>query len=553
MKTTQYLILIQFIILGLVYSNCQGRKLSETLSLSECSDSFVKVGTIRWDAWVGERWSAGLEVERILSGIPQSNPDAAAVTDYHFRVPWFGTILPDNKVLARYTDLQTVEREIRYAKAAGIDYWATVWYGDHNSTTGSLHRNLWTKSLQRNSLQWCHVFDGNFRGAVGDWTTPKQKKLVSDIVAIDFKSDAYVKTNTGRPVFYIHDAQENWNVCVNMLYTECALQGVPEPFVIIGTFQTNTDNINHIVDACRASGISSYVVAGKDNITYASNAEMERSRWSLWNSCNGVAIPTVTAGWDNRPRYYCGCPWYANIEDLRNSWIQYPTPVELQKQVVDAIEFTQANSKATDFKSVLIYAWNEYDEGGFIAPTLFELQDKANNYRPVKLDAINRAIQSFRVTYSDIEGHMASNEIRQLASSHVFSGISNDKFCPDQIINVNEYTAWLVRTFGLYADVSNVSIDIRDSFARDITIAKALGILNGQDEHRQGMAFPITDKEVISLTANVMELLKISESDADAHRIFNSIPGSRMTRAKATVMLSRCLELPFKHYQGQTN
>ena len=25
------------------------------------------VGAIRWDAWVGERWSAGLEIERILS------------------------------------------------------------------------------------------------------------------------------------------------------------------------------------------------------------------------------------------------------------------------------------------------------------------------------------------------------------------------------------------------------------------------------------------------------------------------------------------------------
>jgi hypothetical protein len=477
-----------------------------------------------------------LEVERILSGIPLSNPDAAAVSDYHYRVPWFGRILPDNKVLARHTDIQTVEREIRFAKAAGIDYWATVWYGDHDNTTGSLHRNLWIKSLQRNSLQWCHFFDGNFFGAVGDGTTPEQKKLISDMVTLDFKSDAYVKTNTGRPVFYIHDAHEYGAVAINALFTECASQGVQDPFVIIGTFQTNTNNINQLVAALRASGISSYAIGGSNNIAFAGNAEVERSRWSLWNSCNGVAIPIVTTGWDNRPRYYSGCSWYDNSEALRDSWIQYPALAELQKHVADAIEFTQENAKATDFKSIILYAWNEYDEGGFIAPTLFQLRD---NGRPVKLDAINRAIQSFRVAYSDIEGHVAADEIRQLASSFVFSGISNDKFFPDQIVEMNEYTAWLVRTFGLCADVGNLSIE-QDPFARDIAIAQALGILNGQ---AQGS---ITDKEVITLTANVMKLLKMSESDDDALRIFNSIPEPRMTRAKAAVMLSRCLELPFK-------
>ena len=536
MKTQKYLILCLAMIIGL--ASCKFRD-EKAPPAQDCSSLFVKVGAIRWDAWVGDRWSAGLEVERILSGIPQSNPDAAAVTDYHFRVPWFGSILPDNRVLARHTDLLTVEREIRFAKAAGIDYWATVWYGNQEDTLRSLHRNLWTKSLQRNSLQWCHVFDGNFRGAVGDWTTPEQKKLISDMVTMDFKSEAYLKTTTGRPVFYIHDAQEHYNVCVNALYAECASQGVPDPFVIIGTFQTNTDIINQVVAACRASGISSYVVAGNNDLAYAGNAEMERSRWSLWNSCNGVAIPTVTAGWDNRPRYYCGCSWYANIESLHNAWIQYPTLAELQKQVEDAIAFTQSNPKATDFRSIIIYAWNEYDEGGFIAPTLFQLQDEANDGRPVKLDAINRAIQSFRVAYADIEGHVAAGEIRQLASSYVFCGVSDDKFCPEQVVNVNEYTAWLVRTFGLYADVSDMSPG--KTYSREIAIARALGILDGQDTRRQGIARPITEKEVITLTANVMKLLKMSESDADAQRIFKSIPGSRMTRAKAAAMLCRCL------------
>jgi hypothetical protein len=509
----------------------------------ESPQDFVKVGVIRWDAWVGDKWSAGLEVERILSGIPLTDPSAPAIPDYHFRVPWFGSIQPDNKVLARYTDMLTLEREIRYAKAAGIDYWVTVWYGNQNDTGGSLQRNLWVKSLQRNSLQWCHLFDGNFRGAVGNGTTTNQKKIISDIVAIDFKSDMYLKTKSGRPVFYILWADNTYAACINALYAECAAQGVPEPFVVITTDQGNATAINSVIADCRASGISAYVVFGSKDVAYSSFSPTERNRWALWNSCNGVAIPTVTSGWDNRPRYYSGCSWYENIEILRDAWIQYPTAAELQKQTEDAIRFTQENPKAEDFKSILIYAWNEYDEGGYIAPTLFQLQDEANNHRPVKLDAVNKAIQTARVSYTDIGSHAAVGDIRQLASSYVFSGVPNDKFSPDEIVNVNEYTAWLVRTFGLYADV-NVSTETK--FLREIAIARILGILQGQESNRQGAPLPITDQEVVTLTANVMKLLNMSDSDADAQGIFNSISESRMTRAKAATMLVRCLELPFK-------
>ena len=56
-----------------------------------------------------------------------------------------------------------------------------------------------------------------------------------------------------------------------------------------------------------------------------------------------------------------------------------------------------------------------------IAPTLFQLRDEG---RPVRLDAINRTVQSFRVKYTDIQRHVAVNEICQLASSYAFSGVS---------------------------------------------------------------------------------------------------------------------------------
>ena len=517
----------------------------------------VKVGVIRWDCYVGDKHSVGLECERILSGIPLTNQTAAAITNFHFRVPWFGKILPDNKVEARNTDILTVEREIRYAKAAGIDYWATVWYGDQNDKGLSLQRNLWTQSLQRNAVQWCHAFDGNFRGAVGDWTTPKQKQLIRDMVALDFKSDMYLKTDSGRPVVYIIWADPSYTHCVNALYAECAEQGVPEPFVVMMSYETNRERIQNVLETCRASAISSYAQCdGKDDLPFAQNATNERNRWALWKTFDTLAIPSVTMGWDNRIRYYTGCSWYEDINTLKNAWIQYPTADEIEAHTRDALQFVLANESASDFKSILIYAWNENDEGGFIAPTLFELQDPANKGRPVKLDAINRAIYPFRVSYTDLDRHPAAPEIRQLASSSVFIGLPADTFGPDEIVTVREYTAWLVRTFGLYADVSKVPLKANDPFARDLAIAKALDISIRprfylsrtpftRDRETALLLSAITSSEVVTLTAKVLKLLKMSETDADVQRIFNAIPERRMTRAKAAVMLARCLELPF--------
>ena len=504
---------------------------------------FVKVGVIRWDCYVGDVHPVGLECERILSGIPRSDPTAAAVTNYHYRVPWFGKILPDNRVQVRNTDILTVEREIRYAKAAGIDYWAVCWYGGHDDRGLSLQRNLWRQSLQRNAVQWCHT--------VGDNCTAKPRQI-ADMVA-DFKTDMYVKTDSGRPVIYIIWATAASADFVGKLFDACAEQGVPDPFVVVMTYEMNRERITSALEACRASAISSYAQSdGKNDIPFAQNATNERNRWAFWKTFDAVTIPSVTAGWENRPRFHTGCSWYEDTDTLRNAWIQYPTMPELQKHTSDAITFTLANEKVQDFKSILIYAWNENDEGGFIAPTLFELQDPANNGRPPKLDAINRAIQPFRVFYTDIGGHVAANEIRQLASSGVFSGVSTNTFLPDKLVTVKEYTAWLVRTFGLGRDGSPSSPDGglgETALPVELAVADALGITATLDPRRKDADAPVTDREVIALTANVMKLLKMSAADDDARRIFNAIPEKRMTRAKAAVMLVQCLELPFKPFK----
>ena len=48
-----------------------------------------------------------------------------------------------------------------------------------------------------------------------------------------------------------------------------------------------------------------------------------------------------------------------------------PTPAELANHLADALEWTSSHlTTATPARTVLIYAWNENDEGGWLVPTL---------------------------------------------------------------------------------------------------------------------------------------------------------------------------------------
>jgi hypothetical protein len=66
------------------------------------------VGAIRWDAWTD--WG-------LYSG-------ALAPRQWHYRLPFYAKIVSDSQVQVRGDNAEVMDREIGYAKGAGIDYWA---------------------------------------------------------------------------------------------------------------------------------------------------------------------------------------------------------------------------------------------------------------------------------------------------------------------------------------------------------------------------------------------------------------------------------------------
>ncbi|HPU98575.1 MAG TPA: hypothetical protein PLO53_11560, partial [Candidatus Hydrogenedentes bacterium] len=89
----------------------------------------------------------------------------------------------------------------------------------------------------------------------------------------------------------------------------------------------------------------------------------------------------ATAGWDMRPRVETPVPWVkgGDIEQ----YYATPAPEELAEHVAKAVAWCQNHPDAAPARTVLIYAWNEFDEGGWICPTLSESTARLDALRGV--------------------------------------------------------------------------------------------------------------------------------------------------------------------------
>ena len=104
-------------------------------------------------------------------------------------------------------------------------------------------------------------------------------------------------------------------------------------------------------------------LAGSEQHKYAELVAANRAAWG--GSRAQPYIPIVTAGWDKRP-------WEGPTGLKQGAGWYYPdrTPDQFEGFLRDAIAWMdQHPEQTTAERIVLIYAWNEFGEGGYIAPT----------------------------------------------------------------------------------------------------------------------------------------------------------------------------------------
>jgi hypothetical protein len=332
------------------------------------------VGAIRWDAWFGDdpTTTVGVQVERSLS--PQQ---------WHYRLPFFGREISPSAVHVRANVQPVMDREIRYAHEAGIDYWAFVMYPKtFPATTGGV--DLYLKSHHKKDLRFCMMAD----------------RLDGDIIdrLIDyFKDPAYLTVLRGRPLLYtlgpnglpgLQDPQwQDAKASVAKLRQASVRAIGKSPYIV---HLWGWSGAKEVVTELGLDAMGAYSLNFRDkSAPYAILAAKTKAKWDEWAKTELKVVPLVTAGWDRRPRVMNPVSWEKDTPrpDEIEYYYRAPTPAELSGLLRDAVTWCQQNAATAESQVILIYAWNEIDEGGWLVPSLWPDQGSR------RLDAIRAVLR----------------------------------------------------------------------------------------------------------------------------------------------------------------
>ena len=87
---------------------------------------------------------------------------------YHYRLPFFATIVNDNKVRIDGYTQPIMDQEIAFAKAGGLDYWAFLLYEEGTAMSDGLR--FYLSSPRKREMNFCAITSPNSFGSANNST-----------------------------------------------------------------------------------------------------------------------------------------------------------------------------------------------------------------------------------------------------------------------------------------------------------------------------------------------------------------------------------------------
>jgi putative Ca2+/H+ antiporter (TMEM165/GDT1 family) len=311
----------------------------------------VLIGAIRWDAWKAGTSTTNWGV----------NP--SLLTKYSYRQPFYGwyTIGVSNHQAI-------IDQEIQYAADNRLDYWAFVWYPDE-ATGGNM--------------------EGLIQGPFNDYMVSSKKSLVKFTVVLQsgwarynngfstyvpryinyFKDAQYVKLVGNRPLVYLFEAgQTPFSAAeLGQITSAATAAGLGAPVYI---------NVDHNTGLGR-DGVSSYGSNGANpgGGKHCWQVQANVDTGNLGPYGGQLTVPGLTPMADPRPRGY-------------GFHVDTPTYGQWESHVKAMADWTASHpANTTSPAAMLIYAWNEIDEGGAgIVPTVQHGSSFLEAIKAVKTD-----------------------------------------------------------------------------------------------------------------------------------------------------------------------
>lgn len=301
----------------------------------------VAVGAIRWDAWSG-----GVVTDEVSLALTPEK--------YHFRLPWFAEIAPTGTVRVQGGSQEIMDQEITYAADAGLDYWAFVMYREGDQMSRGLE--LYLASKHRDRLRFCLILHNNLGVPEANW--PSERDRVVRLL----REPSGMTVCGGRPLVYMFTTPPKQRL--DDLKSAVRAAGLLAPYCVYMGFNPAADWQQ--AQAYGFDAISAYACGAAGS--YSGLRASARQRY--WEAARQLGIPLVplaTLGWDRRPRIDRPPPWEAN--NTSTAWVETASAEEIAAHVEETVQWTRDNVAVTPARAVIVYAWNEHDEGGWLCPT----------------------------------------------------------------------------------------------------------------------------------------------------------------------------------------
>jgi hypothetical protein len=319
------------------------------------------VGAIRWDAWYAPESPVGRAVEKSL-----------APERYHWRLPFFSKVVDQNRIVIDGAHQAIMDEEIHLAAQGGLDYWAFDAYLSGSEMSVALR--LYLASAARSRIRFCLL------SGLDLWQYPETADRHLSLMC----QPGYQRLLNGRPLYYLAfiteellearmGGAEHCKTLLDRLRAGARRCGAGDPYIVI--IDSSPLNAAKYARLLAADAIGSYGTnQNRHRATFAQSATDDRAQWDAERATGFAVVPTITTGNDRRPRYDTpvfweneGRPWPAYFEDI---YVQTAKPAELADLVRHCVEWLRLNAAAAPAQTILVYAWNENDEGGWLIPTL---------------------------------------------------------------------------------------------------------------------------------------------------------------------------------------
>jgi hypothetical protein len=315
----------------------------------------LKVGVYYFDGWAGQNPKANDLNEPWAKNAP-SHLTRRLVEEFSDREPVWGW---------RDDSQEIMERQIDLAADNGIEFFLFCWYWRDNKgpinpdaiKNIDLHTslNLYLKAKNKNRIKF-GLLVANHEGAEISGTENWRK--ATEFWMKYFKDPQYITVDS-KPLVVIFEQEGIDNDALASMQDFSKKQGLPG-LSIAGCWAPKNKNFTVKTHYNIIPGYT----GGSEEHKYAELVDAHKKEWA--GTKKQPFIPELTVGWDKRP-------WEENKErgGEKKSWYYVDrTHEQFRNFVTDAITWMdQHPDQTTKERIILLYAWNELGEGGYLVPT----------------------------------------------------------------------------------------------------------------------------------------------------------------------------------------